>query len=686
VKFELIELENIFAYRGRSEIRLSDCTPEKNIVVVQGRNGHGKTSLLNAMKLLFVGTDDPRMLKVGFGETTALTPKAFVTGQQGRWYGVFNILARAAEEPARVALSWTSDEEEACRAERVFFPLKGGTDYKEQVTVVLGHRRLEGAEAKQYLQAWAPREVLPFFFFDGEQIQSLADAEVGRERAEIERLLGLYFVSQITREIDAYGRERRKDGIPATVTAQIAQAEGAERTARLTGDAAQRQRIEFEEEVADLDRARVRLETERSALRNGLSEEERRRLEGRITVLGEEQARLGYRIASTLPVEAPAIANLAVTRRAFDLLEVQLDGGAEAGLATRVHRTAPDAVVSALSEVDPTLVTDAQRQDVVRAAVRRGLTESGLDEGRPENPLFASLSPRKLRALRDRFLVWSQTGDAIVASQASLLQRMRQLTHDQTSLERELEESDITSEESRERYAELSIELEAAEGVIRERVGEIATLTLDETKARREQAQHADNVKRLYQKFDHVVKQNTAYQTAVRAKRALESYKDERRRQIRASVEARLQARVAILLGPTQLVKSVRLDEQFGMTYVDEIGDPVARYSLSAGMRQLAAMSMLWALKDESRRPLPVIIDTPLGRIDRENRDILMRDYFPEAGMPLIVLPTNSEMNEDDFALLAERIARRYEIRNEDNVSARIEEVTRHRLTGGGHG
>lgn len=686
MKFGSIELENIFAYRGRSEIVLSDCTAEKNMVIVQGRNGHGKTSLLNAMKLLFVGTDDPNMLRVGFGEATPLTPRAFVTGQQGRWFGVFNILARAAEEPARVALTWSTDDDGACRAERIYFPLKGGTDYREQVSVVLGHRRLEGTEAKQYLQTWAPREVVPFFFFDGEQIQSLADAEVGRERAEIERLLGLYFVSHLNREIDAYGRERRKVGIPETVTAQIANAEGAERSARLAGDAAQRQRIEFEEEVADLDRSRARLEAERAALRNGLSEDERRRLEDRITLIGEERARIGYEIASTLPVEVPAIANLSLVRRGFELLEAQLDGGADADVAARIHKTAPEAVVSALSELDPSLAADAARQTAVRTAVRRALVESGLDEGRPENPLFASLSPRKLRALRDRFLVWSQTGDALVAAQAGLLQRMRQLAHDQAVLERELEESDITSEESRQRYSELTVELDGTERFLRERIGEIATLTLEEAKARKEEAQHADSVKRLYERFDHVVRQNTAYQTALRTKRALNSYKDERRREIRASVEARLQAKVSILLGPTQLVKSVRLDEQFGMTYVDEFGEPVARYSLSAGMRQLAAMSMLWALKDEAKRPLPVIIDTPLGRIDRENRDILMSDYFPEAGMPLVVLPTNSEMTEDDLAGLAGRIARRYEIRNEGSVSARIHEVKRRRQPGGSHG
>ena len=129
------------------------------------------------------------------------------------------------------------------------------------------------------------------------------------------------------------------------------------------------------------------------------------------------------------------------------------------------------------------------------------------------------------------------------------------------------------------------------------------------------------------------------------------------------------------MLGPTQLVRGVQLDNQFSVTYLDAAGDLVARHSMSAGMRQLAAMAMLWALKDEARRPLPVVIDTPLGRIDRENRSILMRDYFPNAGNPLVLLPTNTELSEDDLVQLSPRIGQRYVIRNDGGQRARIEEV-----------
>ena len=71
-RFTSIEVENIFAYRGKSCIDLSDCTEERNVVVVSGRNGAGKTSLLNAIKLLFLGAENESMRRVLFGTSRRL--------------------------------------------------------------------------------------------------------------------------------------------------------------------------------------------------------------------------------------------------------------------------------------------------------------------------------------------------------------------------------------------------------------------------------------------------------------------------------------------------------------------------------------------------------------------------------------------------------------------------------------
>ena len=64
---------------------------------------------------------------------------------------------------------------------------------------------------------------------------------------------------------------------------------------------------------------------------------------------------------------------------------------------------------------------------------------------------------------------------------------------------------------------------------------------------------------------------------------------------------------------------------------------------LSAGEKQLMVVSLLWALAICSRRKLPVIIDTPLSRLDSKHRMALLQTYVPNASDQTNVLSTDSE-------------------------------------------
>jgi DNA sulfur modification protein DndD len=55
MKFVSIRIHNLFSYRdGYFEFPL-DSDPAHNVVLIHGRNGFGKTSFINSMKLLFLG-------------------------------------------------------------------------------------------------------------------------------------------------------------------------------------------------------------------------------------------------------------------------------------------------------------------------------------------------------------------------------------------------------------------------------------------------------------------------------------------------------------------------------------------------------------------------------------------------------------------------------------------------------
>lgn len=261
----------------------------------------------------------------------------------------------------------------------------------------------------------------------------------------------------------------------------------------------------------------------------------------------------------------------------------------------------------------------------------------------------------------------------MAASQVEKLQRMRALTAELSQAQKDLDDAELTTDEAKRKFEELTLEAESLERQIRLFTDKLAELRVNERQAVNKAETAKERIRQYEQQHDIASREDVASKLALRVRRAVDAYRHQKRAQIRQSVEDHLNSRIPVLLAPSQLIRSVSLSDSFEMKYFDEHGDEVARSSISAGMRQLVAMGMLWALRDEAGRDVPVVIDTPLGRIDRENRMLLMDEYFPKAGMPLILLPTNSELDDNDLLHLQPHICRRYRIVNVGGTQARIE-------------
>ena len=52
---------------------------------------------------------------------------------------------------------------------------------------------------------------------------------------------------------------------------------------------------------------------------------------------------------------------------------------------------------------------------------------------------------------------------------------------------------------------------------------------------------------------------------------------------------------------------------------------------MSSGERQLLAISILWSLSILANKDMPILIDTPLARLDSKHRKNLLKEYFPKA-------------------------------------------------------
>ena len=112
-----------------------------------------------------------------------------------------------------------------------------------------------------------------------------------------------------------------------------------------------------------------------------------------------------------------------------------------------------------------------------------------------------------------------------------------------------------------------------------------------------------------------------------------------------------------ILANKKTLIDKILMNEStLDLSYVNSDGVEVEKSSLSAGEKQLMVISLLWALAICSKRKLPVIIDTPLSRLDSNHRETLISSYFPNASEQTIILSTDSEITPEYYKMMKETI------------------------------
>ena len=117
------------------------------------------------------------------------------------------------------------------------------------------------------------------------------------------------------------------------------------------------------------------------------------------------------------------------------------------------------------------------------------------------------------------------------------------------------------------------------------------------------------------------------------------------------------------LLRKKTLVHQVQIDPTtFAISLFDNNGHAIPKHRLSEGEKQVFAVSVLWGLAQASPRPLPAIIDTPMARLDSEHRQHLIARYFPNASHQVIILSTDTEVDQTSYDSLQPHIARAYHL------------------------
>jgi len=267
--------------------------------------------------------------------------------------------------------------------------------------------------------------------------------------------------------------------------------------------------------------------------------------------------------------------------------------------------------------------------------------------------------------------------NALPKASAEIERHLRKLE----SLREELErmEREITRIPSQESIATIQIELDS----ISQRHQQ-AKLELNSLEARREQTirQLAEAKKRADNAGRRVAElglddedRERILRHSQKARDTLVKFREEVTRRHISRIEALILESFTQLLRKSGLVSAIQIHPvTFALSLTGGDGSPLSFDKLSAGERQLLATSLLWGLARASGRPIPTVIDTPLGRLDSTHRQHLVERYFPVAAHQVILLSTDEEIHQQNLPRLKPAIARSYRLEFDETLRRTIVE------------
>ena len=149
----------------------------------------------------------------------------------------------------------------------------------------------------------------------------------------------------------------------------------------------------------------------------------------------------------------------------------------------------------------------------------------------------------------------------------------------------------------------------------------------------------------------------------------VEAFKEQRRK----NLETRISDALKSMFHKKHLIDSVSIAlDHTGMelSLLNQEGQVISKDSLSMGEKQLYAVALLKALIDESGMDFPVVVDSPLQKLDPNHAMTLLDEVFPHLASQVFVLPLpNKELTEGEFNRIAHRVNSLHLIKHERGVS-----------------
>lgn len=622
--FTKVELQNFGIYKGTHEMCLSDKVGNRNITLVGGLNGRGKTTFHDAILIALYGKQALKYIQ-----------------EKARSYDKLlldHINKHAMNEETYVAVSLCLDDGTNIRVKRAW-SAKGKK--LEQDTIVEKNGVIDkylGESWSYYIEEILPFGIARFFFFNNEKITQLADdTSFEQIKSSIKSAIGVSAIEKAIEHADevirrkknalaAFERseenigyqevEKQIEDIDTRLAEATKQANEFERRCETLAATLEAKEKEFWSSGGDLSRNRDAIKSEMQ------------KISSEVDRVHEEIMQLSVDASTPLFMCRNLVSQSYDAELASQQSEAKLYSDR---IIVNLHQQIMARLADCgLNSADLNAVKHIINDVLVGHLPEGGTTEPVKNMSATSMMLYQRLIAEVFQKITQRIKTLVNHVDAHESELMSLDAHLG--AADEKTLAMQLFDA-LKSIEAEKAIADSAFQrhLDQIESLKRQReilVGK--RIQLIKAIAEKEHA-NDDNAR--------IVKY------AAMSIEVLSEFKVRLQREKVAKLSSTVTNCFRELVQKESLVSEIRIDSTtLDVTILDIDGNELLKSQLSAGEQQMFAVAIVWALALTSGYKAPVIIDTPMARLDSSHRANFVTKYLPAASSQVMVLSTDEEV------------------------------------------
>ncbi|MBO1281856.1 DNA sulfur modification protein DndD [Acinetobacter nosocomialis] len=611
-------LDNIGLYSQRTEFLLEpkkSAITKRPIILIGGRNGAGKTTFLESIRLALYGK---RALGLG------------VSIKEYHQYLYSKVNHNNLNRPSSIELNFIYTEASlpaeftVCRTWSII------SDGKIQESLVLKKNgetisSVPEQEWENFLLELIPIGMSQLFFFDGEKIQDIAQDNNGVLSDAIKNLLGIDLIEKLRLDLHSYLSRNQTNN-----------------KGQNNIDILDQKLIQLKSRKDNLSNECAQLNTQRHALLTNLERERLRFIsEGGAVVLQYDQLKSKLtKLNKELNICKQELINLAndllpflFAPKLIDKFTKHLENSSKDQTSTRLLF---EETISTFKK------SSIYREDVWKHEHWNNLSEFLNDYFTPSNNLSSHIAFNELGEPREALAKLLNIDTQIKQKVKELYQRFTYLNQEKESTEFSIARAENAGDSNTylDELLQKERKLGELDAILNQKEEESRELSLEILKIEKDH-------KKASEAFTEFELQDRKNSLAAKSIKVLIDFETALLEQKIIQVRQNFVEIFNSILRKRNFIIDLQIDSKtFNTRLIKTNGKIVEKSALSAGEKQIYAIAMLWSLAKTSGRHLPMIIDTPLGRLDREHRNNLMKFYFPHVSHQVIILSTDTEIDD----------------------------------------